>query len=132
MIILLKNIIIILFIFFQFKFLNLKKKYSHPDIEEILLIFENSNCFDYGTSAPKRTSLNNGIFLCLDCARIHHQYDPQITNILSLQTYHFTEEDLVFLTKGGNHKFKIFLAEYNITAESPFELKYFSKASNYY
>ena len=76
--------------------------------------------------------VNNGIFLCLNCARIHHQYDPQITNILSLQTYHFIEEDLVFLTKGGNHKFKIFLAEYNITAESPFELKYFSKAANYY
>ena len=38
----------------------------------------------------------------------------------------------IFLTKGGNHEFKIFLAQYNIIAESPFELKYFSKAANYY
>ena len=106
--------------------------YSHPDIEEILMIFENSNCFDCGGSEPKWTSLNNGIFLCLKCARNHHKYDPQITNILSLQTHHFTEEELVFLMKGGNHKFKLFLAEYNITFDSPFELKYFSKAANYY
>ena len=54
-----------------------------------------------------------------------------INMIHKLQIY-LLYEDLVFLTKGGNHKFKIFLAEYNIIDESPFELKYFSKASNYY
>ena len=106
--------------------------YSHPDIEEILLVFENSNCFDCGASSPKWTSQNNGIFLCLNCARKHHQYDPLITRIRSLQTDHFTEEDLVFLMKGGNHKLKLFLAEYDITPDSPFEMKYFSKAANYY
>ena len=106
--------------------------YSHPDIEEILLVFDNSNCFDCGASNPKWTSLNNGIFLCLNCARKHHQYDPLITRIRSLQTDHFTEEDLVFLMKGGNHKLKLFLAEYDIVPDSPFELKYFSRAASYY
>ena len=106
--------------------------YAHPDIEAILSSFENSECFDCQSEDPKWASLNNGIFLCSKCAKIHLQYDQTITKICSLETYKFSDEEIVFFIKGGNLKFKIFLAEYGILPDSPFELKYFSKAGFYY
>lgn len=106
--------------------------YSHPDIEQILLSFENSQCFDCGENEPKWTSLNNGIFLCDNCAKIHLHYSKEVTKICSLESYNFTDEDIIYFIKGGNLKFKIFLSEYEILPESSFELKYFSKAGYYY
>lgn len=106
--------------------------YSHPDIEEILSIKGNNECCDCGAENPKWTSLNNGIFLCLKCARFHRNYGPEISLIYSLQTDHFEEESLVYLTKGGNHKFKINLAEYNISPDSTNQQKYMTKAADYY
>lgn len=106
--------------------------YAHPDIEPILSSFENSECFDCQSADPKWASLNNGIFLCSKCAKYHLRYDQKITTIRSLETYKFTDEEIYFFIKGGNMKFKIFLAEYGILPDSPFEMKYFSKAGFYY
>jgi ADP-ribosylation factor GTPase-activating protein 1 len=106
--------------------------YSHPDIPEILSLPGNSNCFDCNSEKPKWTSLNNGIFLCLKCAGIHRSLGVDISIIRSLQIDSWTDKQILYLSKGGNNKFKNLLAEYNIDPNSPPEIKYKSKAADYY
>lgn len=106
--------------------------YSHPDIAEILLIPGNSSCCDCGAPKPKWASLNNGVFLCLNCAGIHRSASLQISVIKSLQIDQWTEKQILYLNKGGNIKFKENLKEYNIPETASFDLKYKTKASEYY
>ncbi len=106
--------------------------YSHPDIQEIVSLDENSKCFDCGTQKPKWSSINNGIFLCLKCAGIHRNLGVNISLIRSLQIDSWDEKQILFLKKGGNEKLKNFLNEYNITSNNSIDEKYKSKASDYY
>ena len=106
--------------------------YSHPDIQEIVSLDENSKCFDCGTQKPKWSSINNGIFLCLKCAGIHRNLGLNISVIRSLQIDSWNEKQILFLKKGGNEKLKNFLNEYNITSNNSIDEKYKSKASDYY
>ena len=106
--------------------------YSHPDIQEIVSLDENSKCFDCGAQKPKWSSINNGIFLCLKCAGIHRNLGLNISVIRSLQIDSWNEKQILFLKKGGNGKLKNFLLEYNITSNNSIDEKYKSKASDYY
>ena len=106
--------------------------YSHPDIPEILQIPGNSNCCDCNSVKPKWASLNNGIFLCLKCAGIHRSLGVEISTIRSLQIDSWTDKQILYLSKGGNEKFKKFLSEYQIDSKTQTDLKYKSKAADYY
>ena len=106
--------------------------YSHPDIPEILSLPGNSNCCDCNDEKPKWASLNNGVFLCLKCAGIHRSLGSEITLIRSLQIDSWTDNQILYLSKGGNNKFKQNLSEYNIPPNLQIDLKYKSKAADYY
>ena len=106
--------------------------YSHPDIPEILSLPGNSNCCDCNTEKPKWASLNNGIFLCLKCAGVHRSLGVDISTIRSLQIDSWSDKQILYISKGGNDKFKKNLSDYQIPLESTIELKYKSKASDYY
>ena len=106
--------------------------YSHPDIPEILSLPGNSNCCDCNAEKPKWASLNNGVFLCLKCAGIHRSLGSEITLIRSLQIDSWTDNQILYLSKGGNNKFKQNLSEYNIPPNLQIDLKYKSKAADYY
>ena len=108
------------------------ENFSHPDIEEIINLESNKKCFDCGLEKPKWTSLNNGIFLCLKCAGIHRNFGLNISLIRSLEIDSWDEKQILYLKKGGNENFKNFLNEYDISSNSSIELKYKSKASDYY
>ncbi len=109
------------------------ENYSHPDIYDIIQIEGNSECIDCGEKNPKWTSLNNGIFLCLRCAGVHRSFGMNISYIRSLQIDSWTENQLLFLTKGGNNKFKKNLEEFNIDINSSsVDIKYKTKAADYY
>lgn len=107
--------------------------YSHPDIPAIMSIAGNSVCCACNKENPTFVSLNNGIFLCSTCAEFHQKkLDNEISQILSLQTTPFTDEQILYLSLGGNHKYLICLAEFNITPDSSLELRFKSKAADYY
>ncbi len=109
------------------------ENYSHPDIYDIIQIEGNSECIDCGEKNPKWTSLNNGIFLCLRCAGVHRSFGMNISYIRSLQIDSWTENQLLFLKKGGNNKFKKNFEEFNIFINSSsVDIKYKSKAADYY
>ena len=110
----------------------LEDTYSHPDLHEILSKEGNTTCFDCGEENPKWASLNNGIIVCLKCAGIHRSFGLQISTIRSVQVDSWTEKQIKFLSQGGNNRFKNFLLEYKIEQKSSVDLKYKSKASEYY
>ena len=106
--------------------------FAHPGLNEIVSREGNTSCFDCGSENPKWASINNGILLCLKCAGIHRGFGLQISTIRSLQVDSWTEKQVKYLSQGGNIRFKNFLSEYNIEPSSSVELKYKSKASEYY
>jgi hypothetical protein len=110
----------------------LEETYAHPALNEIVSLEGNTLCFDCGTENPKWASINNGILLCLKCAGIHRGFGLQISTIRSLQVDSWTEKQVKYLSQGGNLRFKNFLAEYKIEPSSSIELKYKSKATEYY
>ena len=110
----------------------LEETYAHPELNEILSKEGNTKCFDCGNENPRWASLNNGIILCLKCAGIHRSFGLQISIIRSVQVDSWTEKQVKYLSIGGNNRFKEFLSEYKIEPSSSFELKYKSKAAEYY
>ena len=106
--------------------------YAHPGLNEIVSREGNTLCFDCGSENPKWASINNGILLCLKCAGVHRGFGLQISTIRSLQVDSWSEKQVKYLSQGGNKRFKDFLFEYNIEPSSSIELKYKSKASEYY
>ena len=109
------------------------ENYSHADIYDIIKIEGNSECVDCGEKNPKWASMNNGIFLCLKCAGIHRSFGTSISLIRSLQIDSWVDNQLLFLTKGGNNKFKKNLEDFNIDVSSAsLDIKYKSKAADYY
>ena len=110
----------------------LEETYAHPALNGIVSREGNTLCFDCGTENPKWASINNGILLCLKCAGIHRGFGLQISTIRSLQVDSWTEKQVKYLSQGGNLRFKNFLAEYKIEPSSSIELKYKSKATEYY
>ena len=109
------------------------ENYSHPDIYDILQVEGNSECVDCGEKNPIWASMNNGVFLCLKCAGVHRSFGMNMSYIRSLQIDSWTENQLLFLIKGGNNKFKRNLEEFNIDIISAsLDIKYKSKAADYY
>ena len=106
--------------------------YAHPGLNEIVSREGNTICFDCSSENPKWALINNGILLCLKCAGVHRGFCLQISTICSLQVDSWSEKQVKYLSQGGNKRFKDFLSEYNIEPSSSIELKYKSKASEYY
>ena len=106
--------------------------YAHPGLNEIVSREGNTICFDCSSENPKWALINNGILLCLKCAGVHRGFCLQISTIRSLQVDSWSEKQVKYLSQGGNKRFKDFLSEYNIEPSSSIELKYKSKASEYY
>ena len=108
------------------------ENYSHPQIPEILKQEGNTTCVDCGSEKPNWASLNNGVFLCLKCAGIHRGFGMSVSLIRSLQIDSWTEKQLLYLKKGGNNNFRNNLSEFNIAETATLDIKYKSKAADYY
>jgi hypothetical protein len=83
-------------------------------------------------------SVTFGIFICEECAEMHHQVlGPRISNIKSLTKpsaiadANWDEYLLKFMEYGGNYQYREFMHYYNIRCKEIYK-KYFHKASQYY
>jgi hypothetical protein len=108
------------------------EKYSHPLIESIMKDSNNKFCFDCGIASPRWASVNNSVFLCLNCAGIHRGLGVGISFVRSLTMDNWDERQLSFLRNGGNRRLREFLEEYNIPLNTDTVLKYRLKAVDYY
>ena len=93
----------------------------------------NNLCFDCGIENPNFISINNGIFLCEQCANIHLSFPEGISIIVQNDLDSLSDKDLQYLIKGGNTRLNDFiLDEYPDLENLSQRILYKTKALDYY
>ena len=93
----------------------------------------NKECFDCRASNPEYISLNNGIFICKDCLKIHNTFPKQISNTLKNNLSSLNKEELQYIYLGGNQKLSEFVNyEYPQLQKFKINILYQTKAMQYY
>ncbi len=88
--------------------------------------------FLLGQAPPACVSVNNGVFLCVDCEAIHTKLGPEISHILPLTLNEWKEPaNFQYLKLGGNERLNMFLRPFNLD-KKPGNIKYRSKAAAFY
>jgi ADP-ribosylation factor GTPase-activating protein 1 len=77
-------------------------------------------------------SLNNSIFLCMECSGIHRGYGVNISYVRSVTLNTLTNTQLKTLEIGGNKRLKEFLKQHRAPSYLSKKQIYSSKILNYY
>ncbi|XP_015261470.1 PREDICTED: arf-GAP with dual PH domain-containing protein 1-like [Gekko japonicus] len=70
-------------------------------LKEVWRREENAICADCGKPDPDWASYTLGVFICLDCSRIHCNI-PSVSQVKSLRMDHWDEAQVQFLAQHGN------------------------------
>jgi len=62
----------------------------------------NNRCFECGVQDPQWISVNNGIFICLNCAGLHRSFGVQVSFVRSLEMDNISDLQKKMLVYGGN------------------------------
>lgn len=89
----------------------------------------NNYCFDCGSTDSDWASVNNGIFLCLNCAGKHRGLGVQISFVRSTKIDEWQEKQLKQMYYGGNSALNDFLDTYSLPKSIE---SYKTKAVQYY
>ena len=93
----------------------------------------NTFCFDCGSQNIAFVSVNNGIFLCNECATVHMSFPQEISIIENSDLYSLTELALKYLAYGGNTRLNDFILEEFPKLENYSQkLLYKTRAMDYY
>ena len=93
----------------QKAYVKTKKKFHKAPINQ------NKFCYECKLAFPKFVSVNNGIYICIDCATVHREFgDKKVSWVRSLEMDNLTPFQLKMLEKGGNAKFREFVQKYDI------------------
>ena len=93
----------------------------------------NEICFDCGAQNPVFVSINNGIFLCSQCATVHMSFQPGVSTVENNDLYSLSVNELNFLVNGGNTRLNDFiLDEFPKLENYSQKLLYKTRAMDYY
>lgn len=117
-----------------------EEKHDKYEIKNIMMIEGNERCVDCGSDDPQYASMNNAVFVCLNCAGYHRNLGESISLIKSLTKDHFNDMSLKMLYLGGNVRFIQNLEDFHLIQnnnhlsldEEKIISKYMYKASDYY
>ena len=78
---------------------------------------ENKICFDCGGPFPTYVSINNGVFICSNCAKNHEKLGYNISYIHKISSP-WDPYLLSYATRGGNSRFKRLCLQYEVPCQS--------------
>ena len=78
---------------------------------------ENKICFDCGGPFPTYVSINNGVFICSNCAKNHEKLEYNISYIHKISSP-WDPYLLSYATRGGNSRFKRLCLQYEVPCQS--------------
>jgi GTPase-activating protein that regulates ARFs (ADP-ribosylation factors), involved in ARF-mediated vesicular transport len=93
---------------------------------------ENYRCVDCSRNGAQWASVNNGVFICLECSGKHRGLGVHISFVRSTTMDAWSSAQLKMMSIGGNKRFKDFIESYNFDPEVSIPTKYYSKAAEYY
>ena len=103
--------------------LELEKLYTNPS---------NSQCFDCDNKPAHWASINNGVYLCLDCSGEHRGFGVANSYIKSVTLDQWTPTQVAFMKVGGNERLKTFLLSHDMPDYLDKKQIYCSKLMSYY
>lgn len=93
----------------------------------------NNFCVECHEIDPQWVSVNNGIFICINCAGLHRGFGVQVSFVRSLEMDKIDDLHLKMLKYGGNRKFLEFMNLYEISNnDDDRHQKYITKACQFY
>ena len=78
---------------------------------------ENKICFDCGGPYPTYVSINNGVFICSNCAQNHEKLGYNISYLQKISSP-WDPYLLSYATRGGNTRFKRLCLQYEVPCQS--------------
>jgi ADP-ribosylation factor GTPase-activating protein 1 len=100
--------------------------------EELFKENENNICFECHATSSQWASVNNGIFLCLNCSGLHRGFGVNVSFVRSINMDSWSDLQLALMRNGGNARLREFFENYNIPKDGPIDFKYRTKAGQYY
>ena len=93
----------------------------------------NKECFDCGSCYPEYISINNGIFICNNCIKVHNTFPKEISLTLKNDLSTLNNKELEYMYKGGNQKLMEFIHfEFPKLNKLQKNILYQTKAVQYY
>lgn len=92
---------------------------------------QNKVCLNCNGPDATWVSVNNGIYICINCSGKHRGYGVQISFVRSLEYDNLTDKELVKLRKGGNKQFSEFIKLYQLE-DMPIDELFITKACDFY
>jgi hypothetical protein len=107
--------------------------FSDGEFDELLKDPDNKICFDCGKTPTQWASVNNGIYLCINCSGNHRGYGVHISYIKSLTLDKWNGNQIGMMRCGGNKMLQELLNVYQIDKKKVnIEKLYCSKLFNFY
>ncbi len=88
--------------------------YSNPEFSNLLKDPENQQCFDCGKTPAQWASVNNAVYLCINCSGLHRGYGVNISYIRSITLDTWNENQMNLMKFGGNKNLRELLELYDI------------------
>lgn len=116
------------------------QEYGHTLFETLLKDEENQYCFDcgkkiriiLGKKPAHWASINNAIYLCLNCASNHRSFGVNISYIRSVTIDSWNENQLKFMSVGGNRRLAELIESYSIGRSYAKDVLYNTVLLDYY
>ena len=93
----------------------------------------NKECFDCGSCYPEYISINNGVFICSNCIKIHNKFPKEISLTLKNDLTTLNDKELQYMYVGGNQKLIEFIHnDFPDLSKFKKEILYQTRAMQYY